>query len=108
MSFSTNNHPLRNFSEGEMMFMVKNDISTDIIDPFKLLEAKPISLKYLLEKYNSSFVTPIAEGVLLIFNFIFSVWLLNEKVTKDMIIGVLFIVTGVFMVYCNHLNFTIF
>lgn len=52
MSFSTNNHPLRNFSEGEMMFMVKNDISTDIIDPFKLLEAKPISLKYLLEKYN--------------------------------------------------------
>ena len=63
---------------------------------------------YLLEKYNSSFVTPIAEGVLLIFNFIFSVWILNEKVTKDMIIGVLFIITGVFMVYCNHLNFTIF
>ena len=63
---------------------------------------------YLLEKYNSSFVTPIAEGVLLIFNFIFSVWILNEKITKDMIIGVLFIVTGVFMVYCNHLNFTIF
>lgn len=63
---------------------------------------------YLLEKYNSSFVTPIAEGVLLIFNFIFSVWLLNEKVTKDMIIGVLFIVTGVFMIYCKHLNFTIF
>ena len=63
---------------------------------------------YLLEKYDSSFVTPIAEGVLLIFNFIFSVWLLNEKVTKDMIIGVLFIVTGVFMIYCKHLNFTIF
>ena len=30
---------------------------------------------YLLEKYNSSFVTPIAEGVLLIFNFIFSSFL---------------------------------
>ena len=52
MAFSTDNHPLRNFSEGEMMFMVKNDISTDIIDPFKLLQAKPISPKYLLEKYN--------------------------------------------------------
>ena len=63
---------------------------------------------YLLEKYNSSFVTPIAEGFLLTLNFIFSVWILNEKVTKDMIIGVLFIITGVFMVYCNHLNFTIF
>tara|TARA_B100000963_G_scaffold358145_1_gene382049 strand:- start:3975 stop:4862 length:888 start_codon:yes stop_codon:yes gene_type:complete len=52
MSFSTNAHPLRNFSEGEMMFMVKHDITTTKIDPFKLLEAKPISLKYLLEKYN--------------------------------------------------------
>ena len=52
MSFSTNNHPLRNFSEGEMMFMVKSNIDTQMIDPFKLLEAKPISLKYLLEKYN--------------------------------------------------------
>ena len=52
MSFSTNTHPLRNFSEGEMMFMVKNDITTSKIDPFKLLEARPISLKYLLEKYN--------------------------------------------------------
>ena len=52
MSFSTSTHPLRNFSEGEMMFMVKNDITTSKIDPFKLLEARPISLKYLLEKYN--------------------------------------------------------
>ena len=37
---------------------------------------------YLLEKYNSSFVTPIAEGVLLIFNVIFSVLFLERKSPK--------------------------
>ena len=54
---------------------------------------------YLLEKYDSSFVTPIAEATLLIFNAIFSVVLLGEKVTTDMIVGLVFIILGICFIY---------
>jgi uncharacterized membrane protein len=54
---------------------------------------------YLLEKYNSSYVTPIAEGVLLIFNAIFSCIILGEKITMDMIIGLILIILGIFFFY---------
>jgi len=60
---------------------------------------------YLLEKYDSSFVTPIAEATLLIFNAIFSVVLLGEKVTTDMIVGLVFILLGIFFIYKKHINF---
>ena len=54
---------------------------------------------YLLEKYNSNYVTPIAEGVLLIFNAIFSCIILGEKITMDMIIGLILIILGIFFFY---------
>ena len=54
---------------------------------------------YLLEKYDSSFVTPIAEATLLIFNAIFSVLILGEKITSDMIIGLGFILVGICFIY---------
>ena len=59
---------------------------------------------YLLEKYGPAFVTPIAESVLLIFNAIFSVCLLGEKMTSDMLIGLGFILLGIFFIYRKHLN----
>jgi drug/metabolite transporter (DMT)-like permease len=59
---------------------------------------------YLLEKYDSAFVTPIAESVLLIFNAIFSVWILGEKFTTDMVIGVGFIIAGIIFIYREKLK----
>ena len=59
---------------------------------------------YLLEKYDSAFVTPIAESVLLIFNAIFSVYLLGEKFTTDMVIGVGFIIAGIIFIYREKLK----
>ena len=59
---------------------------------------------YLLEKYGPAFVTPIAESVLLIFNAIFSVCLLGEKMTSDMLVGLGFILLGIFFIYRKHLN----
>jgi uncharacterized membrane protein len=59
---------------------------------------------YLLEKYDSSFVTPIAEGILLIFNALFSVWILGEKFTTDMGIGLSFIIMGILFIYRKSLN----
>ena len=60
---------------------------------------------YLLEKYDAAFVTPIAESVLLIFNAIFSVVLLGETITKDMVIGLVFILLGIFFIYKKHINY---
>ena len=54
---------------------------------------------YLLQKYDSSFVTPIVEAVILILNAILSVVLLGETVTTDMIIGIFFILTGITFIY---------
>lgn len=48
---SHTHNPLQNFREGELMYMVKNDITTSKIDPFNLLGARAITLKYLEEKY---------------------------------------------------------
>tara|TARA_B100001540_G_C15518809_1_gene511514 strand:- start:60 stop:527 length:468 start_codon:yes stop_codon:yes gene_type:complete len=62
---------------------------------------------YLLEKYNASYVTPIAEGILLIFSTLFSVLFLGEKVTRQMILGIFFIITGVFFIYCKQMNINI-
>jgi uncharacterized membrane protein len=59
---------------------------------------------YLLEKYDSSFVTPIAEGILLIFNALFSVWILGEKFTTDMGIGISFIIMGILFIYRKKLK----
>ena len=59
---------------------------------------------YLLEKYDSSFVTPIAEGILLIFNALFSVWILGEKFTTDMGVGLGFIILGIFFIYRQKLK----
>ena len=59
---------------------------------------------YLLEKYDSSFVTPIAESVLLIFNALFSVWILGEKFTTDMGIGLGFIILGIVFIYRQKLK----
>lgn len=59
---------------------------------------------YLLEKYDSSFVTPIAEGILLIFNALFSVWILGEKFSTDMGIGLGFIILGIFFIYRQKLK----
>ena len=63
---------------------------------------------YLLEKYNSSFVTPIAEGVLLIFNAIFSVLILGEKITKNTVLGLGAIILGIFLIYCDYFKITLF
>lgn len=63
---------------------------------------------YLLEKYNSSFVTPIAEGVLLIFNAIFSVIFLGEKITKNTILGLAAIILGIFLIYCDYFKIKLF
>ena len=63
---------------------------------------------YLLEKYNSSFVTPIAEGVLLIFNAIFSVLILGEKITQNTIFGLIAIIAGIFLIYCDYFNIKLF
>ena len=62
---------------------------------------------YLLEKYDASYVTPIAEGILLIFSTIFSVMFLGEKVTRQMILGIFLIITGVFFIYCKQMNINI-
>ena len=59
---------------------------------------------YLLEKYDSSFVTPIAESVLLIFNAIFGVLILGEKFTTDMGIGLGFIILGIVFIYRQKLK----
>ena len=59
---------------------------------------------YLLEKYDSSFVTPIAEAILLIFNALFSVWILGEKFTTDMGIGLGCIILGILFIYRGKLN----
>jgi uncharacterized membrane protein len=59
---------------------------------------------YLLEKYDSSFVTPIAEGILLIFNALFSVWILGEKFSTDMGVGLGFIILGIFFIYRQKLK----
>ena len=62
---------------------------------------------YLLEKYDASYVTPIAEGILLIFSTIFSVMFLGEKVTRQMVLGIFLIITGVFFIYCKQMNINI-
>ncbi len=59
---------------------------------------------YLLEKYDSNFVTPIAEAILLIFNALFSVWFLGEEFTKDMGIGLVLILLGVGFIYRPKMN----
>jgi uncharacterized membrane protein len=59
---------------------------------------------YLLEKYDASFVTPIAESALLIFNAIFSVVLLGEKVTTDMMTGVGLIIAGIMFIYRKQMK----
>ena len=59
---------------------------------------------YLLEKYDSSFVTPIAESILLIFNALFSVWILGEKFTTDMGIGLGCIILGILFIYREKLK----
>ena len=59
---------------------------------------------YLLEKYDSSFVTPIAEAILLIFNALFSVWILGEKFTTDMGIGLGCIILGILFIYRGKLK----
>ncbi len=59
---------------------------------------------YLLEKYNSSMVTPIAEGVLLIFNAIFSVIILGEKITRNSIFGLISIIIGICLIYSDTLQ----
>tara|TARA_Y100000389_G_scaffold90355_1_gene86912 strand:+ start:512 stop:973 length:462 start_codon:yes stop_codon:yes gene_type:complete len=59
---------------------------------------------YLLEKYDASFVTPIAESALLIFNAIFSVVLLGEKITTDMITGIGLIIVGIMFIYRKQMK----
>ena len=59
---------------------------------------------YLLEKYDASFVTPIAESVLLIFNAIFSVVLLGEKITMDMMTGIGLIIAGIMFIYRKQMK----
>ena len=59
---------------------------------------------YLLEKYDASFVTPIAESALLIFNAIFSVVLLGEKITTDMMTGVGLIIAGIMFIYRKQMK----
>ncbi len=59
---------------------------------------------YLLEKYDPAFVTPIAESILLIFNAIFSVYLLGEKFTTDMVIGIGCIILGITFIYREKLK----
>jgi uncharacterized membrane protein len=59
---------------------------------------------YLLEKYGSSIVTPIAEAVLLIFNSIFAVWILGEEFTTDIGIGLVCIILGIFFIYKKKLQ----
>ena len=53
----------------------------------------------LLQKYDSSFVTPIVEAIILIMNAVLSVIILGERVTTDMIIGIFFILTGIVFIY---------
>ena len=59
---------------------------------------------YLLEKYDASFVTPIAESVLLIFNAIFSVIILGEKITTDMMTGIGLIIAGIMFIYLKQMK----
>ena len=59
---------------------------------------------YLLEKYDASFVTPIAESALLIFNAIFSVVLLGEKITMDMMTGIGLIIAGIMFIYRKQMK----
>ena len=59
-------------------------------------------------QYNSSFVTPIAEGVLLIFNAIFSVIILGEKITKNTVLGLGAIILGIFLIYCDYFKIKLF
>ena len=53
----------------------------------------------LLETYDASFVTPIVEAIILLMNAGLSVWLLGEKVTSDMLIGIFFIIVGIVFIY---------
>ena len=55
----------------------------------------------LFDKHNS-------EGVLLIFNAIFSVIILGEKITKNTVLGLGAIILGIFLIYCDYFKITLF
>ena len=54
---------------------------------------------YLLSKYPVSVIAPVVEGMLLAFNVIFSAILLGEKVTWNIVAGVILIIAGTFVCY---------
>ena len=64
--------------------------------------ASIMSNYYLLEKYGPALVTPVAEATLLIFNSIFSIIILGEEVTRDMIIGLVLILIGIYFIYRKY------
>ena len=53
----------------------------------------------LLSRYGPAFVIPISQSISLLLTTLLSVIILGEKVTKEMLLGVLFIILGIFFIY---------
>lgn len=52
---------------------------------------------YILQLFNLTYISPIAYGITYIFITIFSYIILKESVTREQIVGVIFIVVGIFI-----------
>ena len=57
------------------------------------------SLYNLFAKYGPAFVIPISQSISLLLTTLLSVIILGEKITKEMVLGVLFIIIGIFLIY---------
>ena len=57
------------------------------------------SLFNLLAKYGPAFVIPISQSISILLTTFLSVIILGEKVTMNMIIGVIFIILGICLIY---------
>ena len=53
----------------------------------------------LLSRYGPAFVIPISQSISLLLTTLLSVIILGEKITKEMLLGVLFIILGIFFIY---------
>ncbi len=52
---------------------------------------------YILQLFNLTYISPVAYGITYIFIMIFSYLLLNETIRKEQLVGVGFIIGGIFI-----------
>ena len=54
---------------------------------------------YLLSKYDVSYIAPLVEGALLVMNALFGIIILKEKITWQIIVGIITITLGTCILY---------